>query len=220
MNNYDILIVEDDKSIANLLKQILDDEGFNTIMDNDGHIAQTLFSEFHLIVMDIMLPNNNGLEIAKTIRSQNDMPIIFLTARLDLDSKYNGLDIGNDYLEKPFEPIELIMRIKNLILMFYGPDLYELFYLKIDQINRSVYLDEKEIKFTKTELNLFFYLFENRDRTLTKEQIMDKIWPFGSTFDNVLNVYINRIRSKIQDHENNIIKNSYGLGYSLVTKEG
>ncbi|MCI2902507.1 response regulator transcription factor [Staphylococcus hominis] len=220
MNNYYILIVEDDKSIANLLAQILDDEGFNTTIDNDGHIAQTAFSKFHLIVMDIMLPNNNGLEIAKKIRSQNDMPIIFLTARLDLDSKYNGLDIGNDYLEKPFEPIELIMRIKNLILMFYGPALYELFYLKIDQINRSVYLDEKEIKFTKTELNLFFYLFENRNRTLTKEQIMDKIWPFGSTFDSVLNVYINRIRSKIQDHENNIIKNSYGLGYSLVTKEG
>lgn len=220
MNNYDILIVEDDKSIANLLKQILDDEGFNTIMDNDGHIARTSFSEFHLIVMDIMLSNNNGLEIAKTIRSQKDMPIIFLTARLDLNSKYNGLDIGNDYLEKPFEPIELIMRIKNLILMFYGPNLYELFHLKIDQTNRTVYLGEKEIKFTKTELNLFFYLFENRDRTLTKEQIMDKIWPFGSTFDSVLNVYINRVRSKIQDNENNIIKNSYGLGYSLVTKEG
>lgn len=220
MDKYDILIVEDDKSIANLLKQILDDEGFYTIIDNDGHIAQTSFSKFHLVIMDIMLPNNSGLDIAKKIRSKKEIPIIFLTARLDLDSKYNGLDIGNDYLEKPFEPIELIMRIKNLILMFYGPSLYELFDLKIDQVNKSVYLGEKEVKLTKTERNLFFYLFENRNRTLTKEQIMDKIWPFGSTFDSVLNVYINRIRSKIQDHENKIIKNSYGLGYSLVTKEG
>ena len=218
MEGYNILIVEDDNSIASSLKGILEAEGAKITVDNDGTLAQTDYDQYHLILMDIMLPNEDGIIISKRIAQKMDIPIIFITAKGDTDTKVAGLKLGKDYVEKPFDPLEIIERINNAIVSQYGPRLFKVKHIFIEQNAMKVYSQKHiEIKLTKTERDLFFYLFKNKNIILTKDQIMDEIWPYGITFDTVLNVYINKLREKLEDYDGEIICNLYGVGYQIKT---
>ncbi|WP_166626218.1 response regulator transcription factor [Jeotgalicoccus sp. S0W5] len=220
MKDFNILIVEDDISSAENLKKILVKQGARVSLNHTGEHVLEQLTDVHLILLDIMLPYDDGLSIADYIHQHVDIPIIFLTARNDMDSKITGLRAGDDYITKPFHPTELISRINNILGRFYDKTQTTLFNLTIDPYKFEVFdKEDNEIQFTKIEKRLFFYLFSNIGSTLTKEQILQYVWPDGDTYDNSLNVYIKKIRQKINDHDNMIISTIHGIGYRMNAHE-
>jgi DNA-binding response OmpR family regulator len=220
MKSFNILIVEDDISSAENLKKILVQQGANVKLNHTGENVLEQLTDVHLILLDIMLPYDDGLSIADYINQHVDTPIIFLTARNDMDSKITGLRSGDDYVTKPFHPAELISRIENILGRFYHKSKTKLFHLSIDNYKFEVLdQEEKEIPFTKIEKRLFFYLFTNLGTTLTKNQLLEYVWPEGDAYDNSLNVYIKKIREKINDKDNSIISTIHGIGYRMNQHE-
>lgn len=217
MEGYKILIVEDDESILNSLKVMLEDLGAVITVNKTGENVIEQAPNQHMILMDIMLPFNDGFSITHDIKNKIDLPIIFLTARNDIDSKVKGLTSGEDYITKPFHPLELISRINNLLERHYGRTSVKIGHLLVDEKHSKVFKnDGPEIDFTYTEQAMFFYLFKNMNITLTKNQIIEYVWPDGDVFDNILSVYIKKIRNKIDDKNGEIIKTMHGLGYRMV----
>ena len=220
MKGYNILIVEDDRSISRNLKQILEDNGANVTLNETGQNVFEQVADNHLILMDIMLPVDDGLSISLDIKKRTNIPMIFLTARSDIDSKLKGLKSGEDYITKPFHPLELISRVDNLLGQYYSGQYVKLAHLLVDE-KKAIVLDAQrnEILFTKTEQKLFFYLFKNINITLTKEKMMEHIWPDGETFDNILSVYIKKIRNKIADADGEIVRTMHGIGYRMINHD-
>jgi len=216
MKNYNILIVEDDISSAKNLSKILEAEGANVYLNHTGENVLEDLANIHIILLDIMLPFDDGLSISEYINQHVDIPIIFLTARNDIDSKIVGLRSGDDYVTKPFHPLELISRIENIAERFYKKEPVTLFGLTVSPEHFEIYDSNLNlITLTRTENRLFFYLFANINKTLTKSQILEYVWPDGDAFDNTLNVYIKKIRYKIGDENNKIITTIHGIGYRM-----
>lgn len=177
-------------------------------------------ADVHLILMDIMLPFDDGLSLSKEILRRVDIPIIFLTAMNDIDSKLDGLKSGEDYITKPFHPLELISRLNNVISRHYGNEINRVDHLSIDEKNFTVFNKEmREISFTRTERKIFFYLYKNINMTLSKDQIIEYTWPDGDIFDNIVSVYIKKIRQKINDAHGELIKTIHGIGYRMEFHE-
>ncbi|MCJ0952496.1 response regulator transcription factor [Mammaliicoccus sciuri] len=218
MNGYHILVVEDDKIISKNLKLLFEQNNAKVTVDSTGNEVLNCLNKIHLIVMDIMLPQNDGLSLTDIIRERTDIPIIYLSARSDIDSKMKGLNNGDDYLTKPFDPRELMSRINNLLKNYYGDKKMMIHDLEIDLKDRTVMKDNDYINFTQTESIIFFYLVSNINLNLTKEQIMNYVWQDGNAYENTLNVYIKKIRSKINDSQSEIIETIYGIGYRLNSR--
>lgn len=215
MNGYHILLVEDDDTIAKNLKQILELNGAQVTLDYTGDNVFNELDNIHLIIMDIMLPNNDGLSITDEIRRISSVPIIYLSARVDIDSKVKGLENGNDYVTKPFNPRELISRINNLLIIYYSDKDIQFHDFIINAKDRNIKTKDGELlSLTKTERRLFFYMYENKDLILTKAQIIDYVWNFESASENTLNAYIKKLRTKLLD-SGTIIETIYGIGYRL-----
>lgn len=220
MEGYRILIVEDEESVSRGLKDILQDEGAIVSINETGENVIEELADVHLVLMDIMLPFDDGLSITKEILRRVSVPIIFLTAMSDIDSKLDGLKSGEDYITKPFHPLELISRINNVIDRHYGNITVKIKHLYIDEKQFAVFDGEmEEIFFTKTERLLFFHLYKNKNRTLTKNQIIEYTWPEGDVFDNILSVYIKKIRQKINDNRGELLKTVHGIGYRMESHE-
>lgn len=220
MNGYNILIVEDEVSVSKGLKKVLEDEGANVSVNETGEGVVEQLADVHLILMDIMLPFDDGLSISKEILRRVDIPIIFLTAMNDIDSKLDGLKSGEDYITKPFHPLELISRLNNVISRHYGNEISRVDHLSIDEKNFTVFNKEmREISFTRTERKIFFYLYKNINMTLSKDQIIEYTWPDGDIFDNIVSVYIKKIRQKINDAHGELIKTIHGIGYRMEFHE-
>ncbi|MCJ1655400.1 response regulator transcription factor [Staphylococcus sp. NRL 16/872] len=215
MKGYHILIVEDDDTIAKNLQLIFKQNGANVTVDKKGEHVFEVLNNIHLIVMDIMLPTTDGLSITDEIRQFSDVPIIYLSARVDIDSKIAGLGNGDDYLTKPFDPRELISRINNLLEKHYPNNETKLhnylINIKSKEISDS---NGNKLPLTKTETRLFFYLFENINFILTKQQLLNFVWPIESASENTLNAYIKKLRTKLED-DGTIIETIYGIGYRL-----
>lgn len=218
MKGYHILIVEDDRIISKNLKLMFEQNEAKVTIDATGNEVLDYINKVHLIVMDIMLPNHDGLSLTDIIRKRTDIPIIYLTARSDINSKMRGLGNGDDYLTKPFDPRELMSRIDNLLDRYYEDEKLEIRNLIIDLKDRTVLLNNHFINFTQTETTIFFYLVSNKDSILTKEQIINYVWIDGDAFENTLNVYIKKIRRKINDLNAEVIQTIYGIGYKLNSR--
>jgi len=220
MKNYNILIVEDDESVLKQLKQILEDEGANIKVNTTGEDVVAQVADIHLILMDIMLPFDDGLSIIKSLPRSSNIPVIYLTARSDIDIKLEGLKTGEDYITKPFHPLELISRIEKILERCYRNDYIQIKHLYVDEKGLAVFnRDMHEISLTAKERQLFFYLYRNKGITLSKEQLMDMIWSDGETFDNILSVYVKKLRQKIKDVEGELIKTIHGIGYRMMNHE-
>ncbi|UOB20219.1 response regulator transcription factor [Macrococcus armenti] len=220
MKGFNVLIIEDDTIILHSIKRLLESKGLNIFINQTGENVLQQLVDMHLIIMDIMLPYDNGLSITQEIRKFSNIPIIFMSARNDIDTKLQGLSNGEDYITKPFHPLELIARVQNLLDKHYSGDVVTFHNFKIDAVNHIIYDASDEIvKLTKTEHKLFFYLFNNLNTVLTKEQIFDYIWADEDKFENLLNTYIKRLRSKLQDRDAKIIKTVYGIGYRMASHE-
>lgn len=219
MKGYNILIVEDDSIIGEMLQKILQREGYTVWWKQEGSSVLELIQQIDLVIMDVMLPNEDGYQISKKIKNLGlNIPIIFLSARNDIDSKLQGLEIGEDYMVKPFDPRELLLRIQKKLDGQYG-QFTHIKHLFIDAEGMKVFNGSlhNEVIFTASERKIFFYLYENRDRILTKDHFFEYLWQLEDRNPNILNVHIKKIRTKIEDLQGEIIQNIYGEGYRLNT---
>ena len=217
-----ILIVEDEQKIARFLQLELEHEGFQTAIESNGRIAldRIIQENYDLVLLDLMLPEMDGIEICRRVRKLSAIPIIMLTAKDDVIDKVTGLDTGaDDYVTKPFATQELIariraalrknkltissdneLRVKNLVL---HPDRYE------------VHLENQLVELTKKEYDLLEYLIRNRNIVLTRERILQDVWGYEFMGDTkVVDVYIRYLRSKLDERYNQkYIYTVRGVGY-------
>ncbi|MDQ1854316.1 two-component system response regulator YbdJ [Bacillus stercoris] len=219
MKGYHILIVEDDVMIGDLLQKILQREGYRVIWKTDGADVLSVIQKVDLVIMDVMLPGEEGYQMSTKIKKLGlRIPVIFLSARNDMDSKLQGLKIGEDYMVKPFDPRELLLRMQNMLEHHYGT-FTQIKHLYIDAKTKKVFNESlhDEVLFTAIERKIFFYLYENRDSTLTKDHFFEYLWQLEDRNPNIVNVHIKKIRAKINDQAGEIIENIYGEGYRLNT---
>ncbi|OLQ46155.1 two-component system response regulator [Bacillus licheniformis] len=219
MKGYHILIVEDDVMIGGLLQKILQREGYHVMWKTDGADVLSVIQRVDLVIMDVMLPGEDGYQMSAKIKKLGlRIPVIFLSARNDMDSKLQGLKIGEDYMVKPFDPRELLLRMQNMLEHHYGT-FTQIKHLYIDAETKKVFNESlhDEVLFTAIERKIFFYLYENRDSTLTKGHFFEYLWQLEDRNPNIVNVHIKKIRAKINDQAGEIIENIYGEGYRLNT---
>ena len=224
MNNK-ILIVEDDPKISRFVSLELMHEGYETEIKADGREAleAALANEYGLIILDVMLPSLNGIEVLRRLRQAKTTPVIILTARDQVMDKVSGLDVGaNDYMTKPFAIEELLARIRaNLRKTTVAGEIMTLGRLVIDCGSVSVTYDSHPIELTKREFDLLVYLMRNKNIVVTREQALDAVGGFefyGNT--NVVDVYIRYLRSKIDDIYNiELIQTVRGAGYVIRDRD-
>lgn len=209
MNN--ILIIEDEESVANVIKAYLEKDNYNVKVCSSGIKALEIFKkiEFQLIILDLMLPDIDGEEICKTIRRTSDVYIFMLTSKASLNDRVTGLDIGADeYLVKPFSPRELTARVNALFRRINTSekisDIYNDGILRIDYEKRMVELRGEEVSFTPSEFDILYTLLINRGKVLSREQLIEIV--FGIDFDGydrTIDVHIKNIRKKIEEDTKN-----------------
>jgi len=219
MKGFTILIVEDDQMIGHLLQKIIQREGYEVVWKTSGKDIVHIIHQIDLVIMDIMLPGEDGYQLTTFIKGLGlPIPIIFLSARNDIESKLEGLTVGEDYMTKPFEPRELLLRMQKMLKQHYG-SLIQIQHLLISTEQRKVFKHNihEEIVLTAIERKIFFYLFDNRDRVLSKDHFFDYLWPLEDRNHNIINVHIKKIRTKMDDPTGTILQNIYGEGYRLNT---
>lgn len=209
-----ILLVEDDKSIVLGLEFLLKQEYELTIAYSKKEALEKLGNPYDLVILDIMLGDGNGFQIARTI---SHTPILFLTARDDEESVVAGLDLGEDYLTKPFRNQELRARIKK-ILARYNQDVVVLGQLSLDKNKKAFKFRGESVQLTTLEYKILELLVLNKNQVITRERILEVIWDCNENYvnDNTLTVNIKRIRGKL---EPNYIKTVKGFGYMVDENE-
>ncbi len=220
---YKILVVEDDLNINKNLCLLLNKEGYGAVSANNQKTAiDKLENEkFDLILLDISLPDGNGYAVCTAAKRIGDISVIFLTASDDENSVVTGFDLGaDDYITKPFRPMELLSRIKNVLRRNgKAESVIQLGDLKIDLIRGTVYKNEEELFLSALEYKLLLVFVSNRGIVLTRDKLLSEIWDIAGEFvnDNTLTVYIKRIREKIENDPQNpsFIKTVRGLGYKM-----
>lgn len=224
-----ILLVEDDEAIREMVENFLLLEGFDVTTANNGEEAlqYCLHHSFDLVILDIMIPKLNGLEVLKIIREQAALPIIIMSAKDSDVDKALGLGLGaDDYIAKPFSMLEFSARVKAVIRratkysshMDNKTDVVVIGNLKIDIVNFSINKNGQEVKLTSKEFAILKLFVTNRQRVFTKEQIYQLIWKDAYYGDeNIINVHIRRLREKIEDDPSNpqYIKTLWGIGYKF-----
>lgn len=224
-----ILLVEDDQRVAELIKRGLEEQGFEATLAYDGLSGKKLSSQDHfdLVITDIILPKMDGLDLCKHIRQTHpDLPIIMLTALGTTDDKVEGFDAGaDDYLVKPFEMRELLVRIRALLKRNQknaGNMSFVLAYedLEMNLHTKIVKRNQQEISLTPKEFKLLAYLMQNPDRVLSRVEIADKVWETHfDTGTNFIDVYINYLRKKIdRNFDKKLIHTKSGMGFILKTE--
>lgn len=232
MNKAKILVVDDDDDIRKIIRIYLINAGYEVITASNAKEALNILSEeINLILLDIMMPDMDGLTACMKIREKYNMPIIFLTAKSEVIDKVTGLSVGgDDYITKPFESIELIARIQAH-LRRYAPqmenktnndiskDIITIEDLTINLKSYTVEKNNKEITLTRTEFNILKLLMENRGIVFSIDNIYEKVWGEKGILnsENTVSVHIKRLREKIEEDVKNptIIKTVWGVGYKI-----
>ena len=224
-----IMIVEDEKRVADLLKIGLEENGYQTMVAYDGAMGLRLFqsNSFQLVISDIILPKLDGFELCKEIRKVNErIPILMLTALGSADDKLEGFDAGaDDYMVKPFDFRELNARVKVLLksnaeIVVRPPEQITYADLSVNLNLREVRRNNIAIKLSPKEYNLLLYMLENAEKVITRVEIAEKVW--NTHFDtgtNFIDVYINYLRKKIdKDFGKKLIHTKPGVGFILSDK--
>lgn len=224
-----ILVVEDEKRLAELLKAGLEENGFVVDVAYDGYIGKSLAlkKSYDLLIIDINLPLLNGYELCKEVRiHNNDVPIIMLTAMNTADNKLAGFDVGaDDYIVKPYDFKELLARVKVFLRRTTTTEKVEDMIIKIDDLiintsKKTVFRGGVQIELTAKEYILLEFLAINAGKVISRVEIAEKIWNLNfDTGTNYIDVYINYLRKKIdKDSPNKLIHTRVGLGYVLMDK--
>lgn len=220
-----VLIIEDEQNLARFIELELKHENYDVDITYDGlsGLNKALQQNYDVILLDLMLPEMDGLEVCKRIRTQKDTPVIMITAKGEIYDKVTGLDIGaDDYIVKPFEIEELLARMRVLVRRYSednqtNPDIINIDGLIIDKHGFSVSYDTQNIELTKTEFDLLLVLAENRNHVLHREQILDHVWGYESAVEtNVVDVYIRYLRNKLKPiGKPKLIETVRGVGYVI-----
>ena len=222
-----ILVVEDDKSIREMLTFALETEGFRVDCGKSGIEALKKNNEFepNLVLLDLMLPDINGFEVCKKIQQERDIPVIMVTAKNDIVDKVLGLEIGaDDYITKPFHIKEVIARVnKSLQRIEKAINLEK--EKKLIEIGKEIYIDEDgrcvikngiEVGLRPKEYEVLHLLATNKGKVFSREQLLNKIWSYDYFGElRTVDVHIRRLRAKIEDNENKYIETVFGVGYKL-----
>lgn len=224
MSNERILIVEDEIDLAKIEEKYLTKEGFGVSTVNDGKKALEVFKSFKpdLVILDIMLPGLDGMEVCRIIRGESKVPVIMLSAKDgDLD-KVLSLGLGaDDYITKPFSPLELVARVKAHIRRYqdFNMAAQKLIKIKSLEINTSSYnvsVKGEALSLTSKEFEILTLLCRNPNQVMSKEQIYEKVWGFNEYGEiSAVAVYINRLREKMNKFQIDYIKTVRGVGYKL-----
>jgi DNA-binding response OmpR family regulator len=216
-----VIVIEDDKPIANLIKMNLELENFTVEIFSSAESAYTALLELKpdLILLDIMLPGMNGFELQARIKQKN-IPVIFITAKNDQADKLMGLKLGaDDYITKPFDNRELILRVKAVLRRINNKnminDTIKLGALKLLKSKHQVLLNEKDLGLTPKEFEILYLLMKNYQQVFSRTQLLNYIWGYdyyGNT--RTIDMHIKRLREKLKDYQA-IIKTVYGVGYKL-----
>lgn len=219
-----ILLVEDEKKVANLIKKGFEEEGLSVDVAEDGNKALDFISstDYDLIILDIMLPGKDGYEVLKEIKKRGiAKPIMMLTAKDTTQDKVMGLDAGaDDYMTKPFAFEELLARVRALLRRGHAIEKalpIQIHDLVIDPVTRKVTRAGKEIELTSKEYGLLEYIARNKNRILTRTMIAENVWEYQfDSLTNIIDVYINYLRRKIdKDSSKKLIHTVRGVGYML-----
>lgn len=215
-----ILIVEDEKNMSNLLKLELTHSGYqcDQAFDGEDGLKKSLENDYELILLDLMLPRINGIELCRQLREKKQTPVIMLTARDEVMDKVNGLQVGaDDYLAKPFAMEELLARINALLRRVNMQNkVNEYVYGQVKMIidKRQVFYQEHEVTLTTTEFDLLALLVKNGGKVVSRNDILDQVWGYdGDVSTNVVEVYIRYLRNKMKGIP---IETVRGVGYRLV----
>jgi DNA-binding response OmpR family regulator len=225
-----ILVVDDEKEIRNLIGIYLENEGYKVIKASDGLEALKILKtkQVHLVILDIMMPNMDGMEVCMKIREHKNMPIIMLSAKSEDMDKIMGLTTGaDDYIAKPFNPLELIARAKSQIRRYtklnntiedINSGVIEIDDLNINVNNHEVKVGEKLVNLTRREFDILELLAKNRGIVFSTEKIYERVWneEFYQS-DNTVMVHIRKIREKIEENSRKpkYIKTVWGVGYKI-----
>ena len=219
--NKKVLLVEDDLQMQSLIVDYLKDYGFIvTAFDNPKDVLEDfkLKSDYSIIILDLMLPFMDGFDLFNKLKEIKNIPIIISTARGDIGNKIHGFELGaDDYLAKPYEPRELVLRIES-ILKRNSTKSFKIGDFTIDKDNRTVLIDDYAIDFTKIEFEIFIYLIENKNKISSREQILNATSLDLDTRNRTIDMHISNIRAKIGDDSKNpkYIKSVWGIGYKFV----
>lgn len=218
----DILIVEDNKELAGLLCDFLRSEHYTVSAVDNGKKALALYEKYgaKLIILDIMLPGEDGFSICRKIRERGNVPIIIVSAKTAKDDKLNGLYLGaDDYIEKPYDVDILLAKIHGIFKRKYSLDEITIDNLTLNRESRTAKKDGSILDMTAKEFDLLLLLMENKDRALDKDYIFNRIWGYDSFSEpQTLTVHIKRLRQKIEDEPKNPKKiiTVWGVGYKFV----
>lgn len=229
---YNILVCDDDKEIVKAIEIYLSKEGYNILKAYDGYEALEILNknnDIQLIILDIMMPKLDGIETANIIRKDKSIPIIMLSAKSEDYDKISGLNNGaDDYVTKPFNPLELIARVNSQIRRYTSlgsmvkkennSNIYKSGDLIINDDTKTVEVDGKEVKLTPTEYNILKFLTKNKGIVYSIEQIYENVWEeesYGA--ENIIAVHIRHIREKIEinPREPKYLKVIWGIGYKI-----
>lgn len=217
-----ILVVDDDPAIAEMLTIVLQGEGFRTVVVGDGVEAVKAAEEHNpdLILLDVMLPGMNGIDVCKAIRETSTVPIVMLTARTDTVDVVLGLESGaDDYVHKPFKPKELVARVRARLRRTpeeAPTETIEVADLKIDVPGHQVIRDGQEIALTPIEFDLLVTLASRPRQVFSREELLEQVWGYRKSSDTrLVNVHIQRLRSKVEKDPDDpkIIQTVRGIGY-------
>ena len=229
---YNILVVDDDKEIVGAIEIYLKNEGYNILKAYNGEEALNVINknEVHLIILDIMMPKKDGLETLEELRKTKNIPVILLSAKSEDYDKIGGLNQGaDDYITKPFNPLELIARVKSQLRRYVsfgslnkketqGEKIYSTAGLVLNDDTKKVTVDGKEVKLTATEFNILKFLLVNKGKVYSIPEIYENVWNeegFGA--ENIIAVHIRHIREKIEINpkEPRYLKVIWGVGYKI-----
>ncbi|WP_025847220.1 response regulator transcription factor [Brevibacillus agri] len=222
-----ILVADDDAHIRELLRFYLEKEGYRVLAAADGSQASALLEQekVQLAIVDVMMPGKNGWELCKEIRDYYDLPVIMLTAKGEVRDKEKGFLAGtDDYLTKPFEPTELLYRIKALLRRYQmvSKQVIVMRDTVIDRVSHVVKIKDEAVHLPLKEFELLAQLASFPDRTFTRDQLLDLVWGGDNESDSrTIDVHIKRLREKFTDKTDDfVISTVRGLGYKLEVRNG
>ncbi|MDD3835861.1 MAG: response regulator transcription factor [Sulfurimonas sp.] len=220
--NRKVLLIEDDLQMQGFIVEYLKEYGFVcSAFSHPKDAIKELEKEnsYAIVILDLMLPDIDGFDVLKRIKSISEVPVIISSARGDIGNKIHGFELGaDDYLAKPYEPRELVLRIEHILKKDLSSKV-TVGEFSIDKANREVILDAYSISFTKIEFEIFIFLVENRDKISSREQILNATSLNENTKNRTIDTHISNIRSKIGDDskEPRYIKSVWGIGYKFVS---
>jgi len=216
-----LLLVDDEPNILQFLEMGLQEEGYEVLTAQDGMTAVTLAKQFqpHIIILDVMMPGMDGFEVCRMLKKTENVAIIMLTAKDEVDDRVKGLTLGaDDYMMKPFSFEELLARIQARIRNQFPSLMDEVVHgpFRIDDRRKEILYNQRVLELSTTEYELLKYLVLNQGIVLSKAKILDKVWGYDFGGDeNIVEVYVRSLREKLNDKEHRLIRTLRGAGYRV-----